>query len=63
MSLYQVWLRKDPAKPGHYKCKVHGDIGSDIVILQGNNAAPASAPLCHRCLGDWLSKKFGVKEL
>jgi len=62
MSLFQVWLRKNPAKPAVYRCKTHGDIGADVVILQGNNSAPASAPLCHRCMTDFLSKKFGVKE-
>ena len=62
-NLVQMWLRKDPAKTVTYRCRVHGLIGADIVILQGNNTAPASAPLCHRCLGVWVSKKFGVKEL
>jgi len=61
-NLVQMWLRKDPAKTVTYRCRTHGLIGADIVILQGNNTAPASGPLCHRCYADWLSKKFGVKE-
>jgi hypothetical protein len=63
MSLFQVWLRKNPIKPAVYKCKTHGDIGADVVILQGNNTSPASPPVCHRCLAEWLGKRFGVKEI
>lgn len=57
------WFRRDPEKPATYRCRKHGDIGADVVLLGPNNASAASKPLCHACMREWLEAKFSVREL
>ena len=58
------WVVNDNMGPrAKYKCKTHGDIGKDIVIVQGVERSSSSDVLCHRCLVAMLNKTCKVTEI